>query len=213
MRSRMQLRNWHLWLLLSAAYALMSWYNTRFILTEDVFYNTFGKNLTSDRIADIIKVQGRLSLFGFCFMPLVLGFKFLLVSGCLMTSIYFSNHNISFRQVMRIVLVSEVIFILYTAIKLLDFTFWHPSTLQYMSEEAPLSLFSLVRHLDPPKYCNYVLQTINVFELTYFLVLGSGIATVLRIPFKKSILFVLGGYGIGLLLWILIVTFIQLQAS
>lgn len=54
----------------------------------------------------------------------------------------------------------------------------------------------------------YPLQTLNVFELVYWLLLAKGVSEALNRDFTRSFELVMASYGSALVLWIVTVMFL-----
>jgi hypothetical protein len=58
---------------------------------------------------------------------------------------------------------------------------------------------------------HYPLYAINLVELIFWLLLARGIQYLLNLDFSRSILFVGYTYGLGLMLWMLFIVFLQVS--
>ena len=79
-----------------------------------------------------------------------------------------------------------------------------------MMKADKFSLLSLLGQNSVPKWMYYPLQTVNVFEIIFVLLLGYGISY-LKDEEKPNIGFVLSTYGVGLIFWVLFVVFIMIN--
>ena len=57
------------------------------------------------------------------------------------------------------------------------------------------------------------LRAINIFELFFCLGLAAGVSRAMNRPFRSALAFVALSYGVGFLLWMLFVMFLQLSLS
>jgi hypothetical protein len=64
-----------------------------------------------------------------------------------------------------------------------------------------------------PKYLVYPLQQFNVFEAVYWLLIAGGIRAFTQKSFAQSLKITAASYGIAMLIWCLVIVFIQLQFS
>jgi hypothetical protein len=84
--------------------------------------------------------------------------------------------------------------------------------MEAISDFSPWSLLFLA-HDDSHRYIKYVLQAINAFEVLYWITLAVGIKSTLRISFKDGLVIVGKSYGLGLLMWIVLICFFLIQIS
>jgi hypothetical protein len=69
----------------------------------------------------------------------------------------------------------------------------------------PLSLINITGTDDLYKWLVYPLQTLNLFELGYWLLLAKGLEITCSKDFSNMLILVLSTYVLGLLIWIMIV--------
>ena len=132
----------------------------------------------------------------------------------MLTGIILFGFRASFTDIFRVVLVSEFVFLLPVLIKTVWFgLIYNDFSLEELNFFMPFSLANLFNpsQLDP--WWIYPLQSINVFEAIYILVLAFGIGTILGENYGKAIKITLPIYTSGLLTWIIFITFITLSIS
>lgn len=201
-----------LWLLLSVPYLLLFFYMNSFVATDNVYYNSFAARLSIDRINEMITRQRSFLWISYLLIPVMLYIKVILTAGCLFTRVYLVRSDISFRKVVKLAFLSETVFVLSGVVRVILLSFiFRPNTLKELQAFSPLSLLSLLNTDHLPLYLFYPLQVLNLFELCYWILLGVGLADTLKISFPKAFGYVLSSYVPALLVWVLIVMFIQLQ--
>lgn len=206
------IKNRILFLLIAAAYVLLSLYFNEYILTDNVFYNSFGEQLAMERIEQIINMQKRWRWLGYAFAPALLVLRMLAVCGCIYLRLFFDNKDMPFRTLMKIVLVAELIFLLEALTRTFYLSFFvEVNTLADLQSFSLLSLANLFNQADIPAYLKYPLQTISVFQVLYIIVLATGVKHFNQMSFTKAILITLSSYGIALICWIVFVMFLMLQ--
>jgi hypothetical protein len=139
--------------------------------------------------------------------------KIIFVATCLYLGLFFFNQNYSFKISFNIALKAEIIFVLYTIIRLLWIGFiYTPESI----EEMQIMPLSLMHFFDPTKiesWLVYPLNTINVFEVIYIWMLSSLVAVAIKTNFRKAFDLVFVSYGAGLLLLIVAQMFFILNNS
>ena len=139
--------------------------------------------------------------------------KIIFVATCLYLGLFFFNQNYPFKISFNIALKAEIIFVLYTIIRLLWIGFiYTPESI----EEMQIMPLSLMHFFDPTKiesWLVYPLNTINVFEVIYIWMLSSLVAVAIKTNFRKAFDLVFVSYGAGLLLLIVAQMFFILNNS
>ena len=204
------------WLIAAFAviYIFAAWWIQTGVLTDEVYYNTLAGKTSTDKIDSLIQLQHRMGLIGYILVPFELLVRVAAASFCLLTGLYLTGRKLSPRAVFKIALFAESAFIGYALLKLIVLAFFHPiSRLQELQAFAPLSLYSIADASSIPDWLVYPLQTINLFEITYWIFLAAGLRHLLGEPLGKMLLLVLGSYGLGLLCWLTAAIFLILNAS
>ena len=75
----------------------------------------------------------------------------------------------------------------------------------------PLSLINLFTQTEVAKYWIYPLQSVNLFQIAYILMLAIGFAKVSSVKREKSDVIVLVTYGSALILWIAFIMFLTID--
>lgn len=207
-----RIRPFQLWLLFSLPYLLLFYYMNTFVATDTVYYNSFSERLSIDRIKEIISRQKDYLWISYLFIPIMLYIKVLLTSGCLYMRLFLSQSELSFKEIMKLVFACETVFVVNGIIRIIVLSFiFKPGTLKELQAFAPLSLLSVLNIEKIPLYLFYPLQVLNLFELGYWIFLSMGLANMFRISVGKAFSYVLSSYIVALVVWVLIVMFIQLQ--
>jgi len=180
-------------------YLFFNWYLQSEVLTDKVYTYTLAGQVNPDKLAAFLEGQHRMVVVSYLMVPVAILLKMTLVTLCLLAGLVLTSRKLPLRQIFRIVLFAESAFVAGTLIRLLLLAFSHKvETLgQYMSF-APLSLYSLFPVAAVPNWMAYPLQTLDIFQVGYFLLLATGLQYYLRQPFKEMLVFVLGSYGLGL---------------
>ncbi|HSJ69473.1 MAG TPA: hypothetical protein VK921_17460 [Anditalea sp.] len=134
--------------------------------------------------------------------PFALLWKFTLTAFLLWIGAFIFGHKISYRELWKFVLVAEFIFVFPELIRLMWFVIEPPQSYLEIKNFYPLSLFSLVDASSVHPRYHYPLQTINLFEIAYWFILGLGIHMLTRRTVEKSLFLVICSYGLGLIIWL-----------
>ena len=196
--------------------SLISYILSCFLNNEELIYNFYSELLAQDKIEELIKSQKKWAWVGYAIIPLLILIRSSLVAFCLSIGLFFyeTENAIKFKQVFRVALLGEFVLVLVGVFKLSYFYFIKSDyTLQDIQQFYPLSFINFldVENLEP--WLVYPLQTINLFEITYFFVLVYGMHKLLKNNYWKSFEITAASYGTGLLIWLGFVMFLMLNIS
>jgi hypothetical protein len=205
---------WVVFALLCLGYVTTSYIQDTIILTNDVYYNTLGEQLTIERIDAMLEKQAEWKWISYLLTPFAIFFQVLLITLSLNCGTILMNYKIDFQTLFVLILKSSTTFLmskiaitfilLFTKIRVVD-------DLMSINKFA-LSGF-IYDKVNIPKWLNYPFSLINIFEFTFWLLLSLGISRLLQKSFKSSLSFVAMTYGLGLLIWITFIIFLQLNLS
>jgi hypothetical protein len=193
---------------------LFSWFIQSHVLTDQLYYNYLAERLNEDKIEEAIRLQERAGLLGFLFIPVALFLKIGFTVLCLSIGISLASYQLPFKTLFRIALVAEMAFVFSILVKIfILYMFRDINSLEELRDFSPFSLFSLFNPASVPEYLRYPLQTINLFEVLYCVLLAAGLEVYMNKGFRHSFRLVLFSYGIGLICWVICAVFINLNLS
>jgi len=145
---------------------------------------------------------------------LLIFIKIACVAACLYLGLFFfSNQHHAYKTSFNIAIKAEIVFVVYSFVRLLWFSFVHlPESLEEM-QIWPLSLMHFFDPATIEPWLIYPLNTINLFEIVYILLLSALTAAAIQIKFRKAFDLVFVSYGSGLLLLIVLQMFLILNNS
>ena len=192
----------------------VSWSFQETLLSDTLYYNAFADQLTYERINSIIEQNKKWSWIGYFLIPLLYLIKLSLISICLSLGNFFLNNHFRFKIFFNITVVAEIIFLLPVLIKLCWFLFVQTDyDLNDLTQFYPLSALTLVDSETIPRHWLAPLQTLNLFEVIYWCLLAYGVGDATGFSFKRSFGLVMSSYGVGLVLWIVLVMFLTITYS
>lgn len=198
------------------ANVLLIWLSKSILINEIVFYNTYSEQLTYDRSLKLFEQLKSLSWISYAFTPIVLLIKFSLISFVLYIGIVFFNKHdkVSLGSVFKIVIASEVIFVVSTVVKFLWFYLFAGNyDLNDLGFFYPLSLINIFKSSDVARFWVYPLQMVNLFHLIYLFLLSFGLINVCKIKRSDSEKIVLLSYLPAVVLWVALLMFLTIDAS
>jgi hypothetical protein len=158
---------------------------------------------TTAQIQELLSMVKKLEWGIVLFNVLIVFSKITYVTLCLYLGLFFfSNQNNSYKISFNIALKAEIIFVLCNIVRLL----WNgviriPESI----EEFQVTPLSLMCFFDPTiiePWLSYSLNTFNIFEVFYILILSALMAVAIQVKFRKAFEIVFISYGFGLLLLI-----------
>ena len=184
------------------------------MLNEAVYWNSFGDQLTLTRIQYILAEQRKWIWLIYLFIPILYLLKFLMVGLCLSIGSILFEMKISFTRLFQIALIAEGIFLIPAIVKI--YWFSQVQTNYELAEVKDFSPWSLQKFLPKDqlsKPAAIAIHSFDFFEIIYWFVLALGIFLVSNQSYQSSLKLVTSSYGVGLLIWVLFVIFLELSIS
>jgi len=210
------LKRLHLFIGIILANLILIWLSKSVLINDIVFYNTYSEQLTYDRSLKLFENMKSIAWIGYAFAPVILLIKFSLVSLLIYTGIIFCNiqDKVSLGSVFKIVIASELVFIIAGLFKFLWFYLFAGNyDLNDLGFFYPLSLINFFNPSEVSKLWLYPLQTINLFHLVYILSISYGLSRVCELEKSDSEKVVLLSYLPGLVIWIALIMFLTVDIS
>lgn len=198
--------SWVLFFLYVSIYIIIGYLSHLFIYTNDLFFNTWSRQLATEHIKDVVFRQRGLEWTNYWVIPVIFFLKILLPAFCLYRNSILCSRRVKWKKCFAIALQAEPVWLIPAVLRFGWFLFFPPEKFETVLDFAPWSI-SFLAGSEALRYIKYLLQTINVFEFLYWAVLAEGIRSALAISFKKSLLIVAKSYGIGLLIWLALICF------
>lgn len=132
--------------------------------------------------------------------------KVLAVSILLATGLYFFDIKVSFRQLLRVVIGCEFIFLVPAAAKIC--WFWQERNMVDLITWQNFYFLSAASFVPDVKPAFLMpLQTLNLFEATYWFLLAAGIEKITSVPFDRALKVVCLSYIPTLFIWVIFVVY------
>ncbi len=213
-----------LFLLLVGTVLLFGFLNSYVLINEGLYFNNFAEQLSYEQIEDMLAQGKKWEWLGYAIIPVIYLIKLSLVAACLSVGVFVATNRFEFRRLWGVALVAEFVFVVPLIVKILWFAFVQTNyTLKDLQFFYPLSALNFFDYKHLESWWVYPLQTLNVFEVLYWVVL----AWQMQAPkspegdfnnshsgdLGASFQVVLASYGVGLLLWVAAVMFISVSYS
>ncbi len=201
-------------LFIIAVNLMLVWLSKTVLINETVFFNSYSEQMTYERSMELFKKIRELSWISYLVTPLILIIKFSVLSLVVYIGFFISGFHkeVTLGMIFTIVVASEIVIVLASLTKFLWFAFFAGNyTLDEMNFFYPLSLINLFRQPEVAKYWIYPLQSVNLFQVAYILLLAIGLAKVSSVKREKADIIVLVTYGSAFILWIAFIMFITID--
>ncbi|WP_160114691.1 hypothetical protein [Aquimarina sp. AU474] len=187
---------------------------TNYLLdTNELMLNSLSEQLTRDQFEEFIELNQKWQWVGYLSLPIILFIKVGLISTVLFMGTFLFDKKIPYKTLFRIVTKAEFIFIIVGVIKLIWFSFSDTFTIEEMQSFYPLSALSIIGYEGISPWFIYPFQTLNLFELIYWIILAYLIGKEIDTTTDKALKIVASSYGSVLLIWVVTVMFLTLNMS
>jgi len=192
---------------------VMSFCIYHFFIFDGIYYQSFGEKLATDRITKIIEQSHNWQWLGYLFIPLMVLIRVGFTATCLYTGLFLVNLKARFRDLFKVALLADFVFVLAGLVKLVILIFFKEVNTLDDLQFQPLSLMELFDKKEVDALFIYPLSLINIFEALYWLALAWLLSKVVEKPFGSTFKTVASSYGTGLLLWVLFIMFLTVNLS
>ena len=204
--------SWVLFAAIVLLYSLITWVTSKFLLTDSMYFQELSEQLAYERIEKMLETKERYAWVSYVFLPVLLLLRIFYTTICLYAGVYFNDWKISFRKVWRVTLFADMVWLVPAVLKMAYFSLQTDYTLSDMQNFYPYSLLALFEAESLDKWLVYPVYILNLLEITYVAILAYGLKQYLQKTYKQIILRVIASYGLGLLLWVTLVSFLSLNA-
>lgn len=201
-------------LVICGLYFLLSFLSDLLLFSDDLVYNYLSEKLPYNQIEDLIETIKNRKWLAWGLIPILLTKNFFLIAMCFTTGALLYGYESNFKKFFLIAINAEFIFLIPIFLKIVWFSFFETDfDLVDLRNFLPLSVINLANLETLEPWYVYPLRLLNVFELLYWLILAIQLKRMFNKSFAKSFVFVATTYGMGLLLWVLMVMFLIVSVS
>lgn len=182
---------------------------------DKLLYNTIAEKLTSQQLNHFFEFQNKWKWISYIFFPIYIVIKTSIIATVLYVGTYFfSQKEVEYNSLWNIVIKAEFIFLLVATTKIIWFYFFKTNyDLEDIQYFYPLSALNIVGYRGLETWFIYPFQTLNLFELAYWLILAYFIGKETDTNMDKGLKIVAYSYGPALILWVTTVMFFTLNYS
>ncbi|WP_291122582.1 hypothetical protein [Flavobacterium sp. UBA6046] len=203
------------YLILSIALIVLTEITNNILDFKGLLYNSLAEKLTNKQIQHFFEFQDKWQWLRFVFIPIILLIKTSLIASTLyIGTFFFSKVPVTFKQLWGFVVKAEFVFLLVPVFKIAWFYFFQTNyKLEDIQYFYPLSALNIVGYKDLEPWFIYPFQTLNLFELAYWLILAYYIGKATKTTMDQGLKIVAYSYGSTLLLWVVTIMFFTLNYS
>ncbi|HMO37816.1 MAG TPA: hypothetical protein PKC76_08575 [Saprospiraceae bacterium] len=206
-----RLNAWGMFAFSCVAHMVVLFIQQQYIFTNEVYYNTLGEQLTIERIDALLQLRQDWQWLSYVLIPAMLFIQVLLISICLSTGAILFDYKIPFKNIFGVVVNAITVYAIGKILLTFIIQFMDIRTMDDVLRADVFSLIGWVGKDALPDWLLYPVSIANVFEVGFWLLLAGGMGYLLRRRWTTLIGFVAATYGIGLLLWVLFIVFLQLN--
>lgn len=195
-------------------YFTINFFDQKYIFSDEFIYSLLRDEYPVSIVETVQVFDGRFNWISYVFIPVVILLKILFATFCVTTGAIFTNTEFTFRSIFQTVTISETVLLVSQMIFSLSlFLNRDILTSENAGNYFPLSMLSFFGTENVVSWLHYPLQTLNLFEVFYVLFISWLLSRQWKADFIESLNIVIPSYGIGLLLWMVLVVFLTLQIS
>jgi len=181
-RDFFELNGWVVFIFICLCYGLMSYAVQEYVITNEVYYNTFGEQLTMARVSEILDFQKKFLPLRLAIIPLVVFLQIFLASICINVGLLLSNMKVAFGKLFSIVMKASLIFVIGKVLQLFIALATEIKALPDFQKTDIFSLNGLLSNLgmNVNELLTYPLSLINIFEIAFVVVTGIGLSLAMQ---------------------------------
>ncbi len=183
------------------------------IISESVYFNTYADRLNHGRINELIKTGSKIEWIGYVLIPALLLVKLFFITLSIEIGVIINEFKLSIKQIFHVVLIAESVFIIAQIIRIITLILLDFNTLDDIYNYYPLSILNIVKADSVETWLIYPLKLANVFTITYFFVLAYGLSLILQKKPVRMLSFIIATYGLCLLIWVMLIMFLNVYFS
>ena len=188
-------------------------WNYYFYYDEDLFTATYGEQISYERILFMITNTKKFIWINLLFLPVVILLRVSYSSFAMAIGGFFTEMKIDFAIFFNISLKAEIVVILMYFTKWIFIEFiWDIRTLNDLSV-IPFSLNHLLAKSNPPLWSTAALSYVSIWEILYMLVISLFLGYYNKKSILKNLAFTLSTYGVALLFWIVVLTYVAITLT
>jgi len=212
-RSLLSFNKFLFFIIILILFLYFSFWNFYFYYNEDILYTTYSEQISYERILFMITNGKKFFWLTLLFLPIVILLRVSYTTFALAIGGFFDVTKEKFGTYFNIALKAELAVISMNFAKWVFAEFiWNIKTLNDLSL-TPFSLYHYFAKSNPPMWSTAALSYVSIWEILYMLLISSYLGFYNHKPLLKNLAFTLSTYGVALLFWIVIITYIAITLT
>lgn len=201
-------------IILIVIYFLLTYLSESWIFNKDFFYRSLSTEFPLTSLEGVMETKQMYWWASYLIQIVMVLCKVLFAALCIFIGVVLADIKFSFKDLFRSVILAEFVFIIAQSIYLANLYINRTDlTFENAANYFPLSALSFLGVETVVQWLHYPLQTLNLFEVVYILCISWLLSKQWKPNFVESLNIVIPSYGLGLLVWIVLVVFLTLQIS
>ena len=184
------------------------------VFSDELWIQELSSQLSFKKIQEWLDLKSKWLWVSYAIIPIMYIVKFTLITLWILSSTIFFGYKNTFKEILRIVIIAEFIWLIPSFITLIWFGFIDTDyglvDVQYFK---PLSLLNFFEASEIDSWLIFPLQSLNLFEIAYMFVLAIGIKRILKKGYMEALNFTVPVYGSALVTWIVFITFLSINLT
>ena len=181
---------------------------------DDLYYNFLIEDLTKEQADKQLKIKKDFYWLEYLITTIFTFLKFIMITSVVYIGIILNDGGkVRFKDILNKVIKAEFIFLIPIIIKIIVMYFNKNRTIMDIQNYYPLSAMSILGYDNIEKWLYYPLQTLNLFELIYILLLSYFIGRIFKKNVDYGLKIILYSYLPFLILWMTLAVFISINLS
>ncbi|KLT71624.1 hypothetical protein [Flavobacterium sp. ABG] len=203
-----------LFVVLCIAAILFTTFHQNILDLKALEIQSLSKSISQKQIDKFITSSQSKEYLNYIFVPINIITKVTIIALFLFFGCFLVDLKIKFKQILTFCIKAEFIFLLPVLYEIIYFKFIQTNhTYSDIQNFSSLSVLNAIGYKNVENWFFYPLQTLNLFELIYWLVLACYIGKITETNSKRGLLIVASSYGSALLLWVTVTMFLTLNYS
>jgi len=190
-----------------AATLFFVWFQQMFFVSDALYYNTYGEQISFETIDGLIGQAKKYSWLGYVAAPLLILLRICYVAGCLYVASLFNEEKLEMNSCFNIALKADIAFVLAGFSNIVYHLIVPSANLMELSSN-PFSITYFLNMEGIPPYLLYPIGLVNLFEFFYWFLLIILVRYQYKCSYSNGFKFVALSYGSGLLLIVLVLILI-----
>lgn len=203
------LSTWETFGVLCAVSLVVFFVQDQLILTKDVYYSLLGEQMAIDRIDALLNFQAKWKWVNYVVIPFMLLLQSATIAACMFTGAILLDWKIPYRAFFGLVIRAMAVVTMGKILQTIILLFMNIQSMDDFYRADWFSLLGWVGKANLPELAMAPASFLNVFEVLFWLLLAAGVRQLSEKA--KGLGFVVGTYGVGLVLWCLFLMYLQVN--